>query len=197
MHNPTPNPLLQPTVSELLFAQSFLARTGSTAGLDAAGDAVQRQAFGPRSSYNQLPLQAAIDDSRDVIALASLMRHQPAPQLIFPGGTTLFLRADGTFATPPGGASGVTYVDFTKDLGVARRSGTFDITGLAGLTIDKVVNVVQTAAAIVSKGNARDEPEFDQIRLTGYVAAADTIRCYWSAPGVVVGIYAFSYFVSG
>lgn len=109
MHNPTPNPLLQPTVSELLFAQSFLARTGSTAGLDAAGDAVQRQAFGPRSSYNQLPLQAAIDDSRDVIALASLMRHQPAPQLIFPGGTTLFLRADGTFATPTATAADQSY----------------------------------------------------------------------------------------
>lgn len=99
MHNPVPNPLLLPTASELLFARSFALR-GGAAGLDAAGDTVQRQAFGPRSSYNQLPLQAAIDDSRNVIALASLMRHQPAPQIVFPGGTTLFLRADGSFTAP-------------------------------------------------------------------------------------------------
>lgn len=111
------------------------------------------------------------------------------------GSTTTFFRSDMTQATPAGG-SGATYTDFTKDLGVSRRSGTFDITGLSGLTADKVVNVVQTAAAIASKGNARDEPEMEQIKVTGYVVDATTIRCYWSALGVMVGTYAFAYFVS-
>lgn len=94
-----------------------------------------------------------------------------------------------------GGGSGLT--EFTKDLGVSRRSGTFDITGLSGLTPDKVVSIVQTATPIASKGNARDEPEMDLIRLTGYVVNATTIRAYWQSAGVVVGIYAFAYAVSG
>jgi hypothetical protein len=86
---------------------------------------------------------------------------------------------------------------FTKDLGAARQSGTFDITGLSGLTADKVVTIVQTAAQIASKGNARDESEMDQIKLTGYVVDASTIRAYWQAPSVVVGTYAFAYSVNG
>jgi hypothetical protein len=94
----------------------------------------------------------------------------------------------------PAGAGGFTH--FTKDLGVARRSGTFDITGLAGLTADKVVDIVQTAAQIATKGNARDEAEMDHIDVTGYVVDATTVRAYWQAPSVVVGTYAFAYAVS-
>jgi len=99
---------------------------------------------------------------------------------------------------PAGGGGGGAYTDFTKDLGAARRSGTFDITGLSGLTAGKVVSIVQTAAQIATKGNARDEPEMDQIDVTGYVVDANTIRAYWfSANGsVVVGTYAFAYLVS-
>jgi len=95
----------------------------------------------------------------------------------------------------PGG--GVVYTNFTRDLGVSCRSGTFDITGLSGLTSGKVVEVIQTAAQIASKGNARDEFEMDNIQLTGYVFDATTIRVYWNSPGVVVGTYAFGYLVSG
>jgi hypothetical protein len=96
-----------------------------------------------------------------------------------------------------GGGGGLTLTDFTKDLGAAARSGTFDITGLSGLTADKNVVVTQTAKAISSKGNARDEGEMDSIQVTGYVVDASTIRCYWQAPSVVVGTYAFAYGVSG
>lgn len=95
------------------------------------------------------------------------------------------------------GGGGAAFTAFTKDLGVARSSGTFDITGLTGLTPDKVVDIVQTAAQIATKGNARDEAEMDLIRVTGYVVDATTIRAYWSAPGVMVGDYAFAYVVSG
>jgi hypothetical protein len=95
-----------------------------------------------------------------------------------------------------GGGGGGTMTAFTQDLGTAKKNGTFDITGLAGLTADKVVTVVQTAAQIASKGNARDEPEWDLIVLTGYVFDAVTIRVYWNAPGIVTGTYAFAYAVA-
>lgn len=96
------------------------------------------------------------------------------------------------------GAGGTpTFVDFTKDLGVSNRSGTFDITGLSGLTIDKNVMVMQTNQAIVSKGNARDEPEMDNIKVTGYVLNSTTVRCFWNAAGIVVGTYAFAYLIGG
>ena len=93
----------------------------------------------------------------------------------------------------PGGSP--TFTAFTQDLGVSDRSGTFDIIGLSGLAADKPVMIMQTAAAISSKGNARDEPEMDQIQATGYVVDSSTIRVYWTAPTVVVGTYAFAYLV--
>lgn len=110
--------------------------------------------------------------------------------------------ADGEFlkrsgASIIGGSAGSSiYQDFEKDLGTASCSGTFDITGLSGLTADKNVLIFQTAQAIASKGNARDEAEMDQIQLTGYVFDATTIRAYWWAPSVVVGTYEFAYKVS-
>lgn len=110
-------------------------------------------------------------------------------------------RKAGAWVDFPGAAAAgsFAYTSFTKDLGVARRTGTFDITGLSGLTPDRVVNIVQTAGAIASKGNARDEPEMDLIELTGYVVDANTIRAYWACGGgmsVAVGTYEFAYVVS-
>ena len=90
-----------------------------------------------------------------------------------------------------------SWTDFTQDLGASRTSGTFDITGLSGLTASKVVAVVQTAAQITSKGNARDEAEMAIILATGYVVDAATIRVYWWSSSVCVGTYAFAYLVSG
>ena len=89
-----------------------------------------------------------------------------------------------------------TMAEFTQDLGVGRFSGTFDLTGLAGLTPGADVTIVQTAQAIASKGNARDEFEMDAIQLTGYVVDANTIRVYWWSPSLVAGIYAFAFAIS-
>lgn len=96
----------------------------------------------------------------------------------------------------PGLGGAAAFTPFTRDLGVAQRSGVFDVTGLLGLTADKPVMVIQTAAPIASKGDARDEPEMDQIRATGYVVNATTLRVYWQAPSVVVGVYGFAYLIS-
>lgn len=85
---------------------------------------------------------------------------------------------------------------FTQDLGAAQSSGTFDITGLAGLTVGKYVDIQQTAASIASKGSAQDEGQFDAIEAWGIVLDAATIRAQWRATGVAVGTYAFAYLVS-
>lgn len=95
----------------------------------------------------------------------------------------------------PASGGGLTFTDFTRDLGVANSSGTFDITGLSGLTSGRSVLVVQTPQAIASKGNATDEPEMNTIVCTGYVVNNTTIRVYWYADSVVVGTYAFAYAV--
>lgn len=113
------------------------------------------------------------------------------------------LRTLGTGATQAAvgththAAGGLTLTPLVQDLGAGRTSGTFDISGLSGLTADDPVLVVQTAAPIASKGDARDEMEFDAIQASGYVVDATTIRVYWNASGVVVGDYAFGYTVSG
>lgn len=112
-------------------------------------------------------------------------------------GAGVTASVSGTIATVnvPGG-SGSGWSHFTQDLGTGRMGGTFDVTGLSGLTADQYVDVRQTARAIASKGNARDEAEMDQIEATGYVVDATTIRVYWNAPSFVVGTYAFAYLVN-
>jgi hypothetical protein len=110
-----------------------------------------------------------------------------------PGTSKLASPADHVHPTP---SAAVTYTATTQDLGVGRKSGTFDITGLAGLTAGKYVAISQSAAAVASKGNATDEPEMDMISLTGFVLNATTIRAYWNCPSFTVGVCALSYLVS-
>ncbi len=121
-----------------------------------------------------------------------------APIIDFTGAGVSAAVASGvaTVTISGGAGGGLTLTAFSQDLGVGDTSGTFDITGLSGLTTDKAVIVVQTAAPITSKGDARDEFEWDAIQATGYVVNATTIRVYWSSPGVVVGTYNFAYGVS-
>lgn len=118
--------------------------------------------------------------------------EEPLEPFLIPG-------PQGIQGVPGGGGGGITLLDFTKDLGAANSSGTFDITGLAGLTPNKNVVIVQTMQPIASKGDARDEFEMDPIVLTGYVFDATTIRALWStaSKSPAVGTYAFAYAVSG
>jgi hypothetical protein len=94
-------------------------------------------------------------------------------------------------------ATQIILTDFTQDLGEAERSGTFNVTGLSGLTVGENVLVVQTKQAIASKGNATDEPEMDLIRATGIVISATTFAVSWLCESVVVGTYAFAYAFGG
>lgn len=112
-------------------------------------------------------------------------------------GASIAVTVSGTTGTITASAAGGTsaWTKFTQSVGVARRSGTFDITGLSGLTTDNVIEVVQTSDAVASKGNARDEPEMDQIVVTAFALGTTSFRATWfSANGaVVVGTYAFAW----
>jgi len=69
-----------------------------------------------------------------------------------------------------------------KDLGTSPLfSGTFDITGLSGLTAGKPVYIQQAAGPYTGKGTREDEAEMDQAIITGYAVDANTIRAYWTA----------------
>lgn len=120
-----------------------------------------------------------------------------APIIDFVGaGVTAAVASGVATITVAGDGGGLTLTAFSQDLGVSDRAGTFDITGLSGLTADKPVLIMQTAAPISSKGDARDELELDPIQASGYVVNSTTIRVYWWAPSVVVGTYNFAYGVS-
>lgn len=88
--------------------------------------------------------------------------------------------------------SSSTFTVITQDLGIG-RSGTFDITGLSGLTANKPVTVIQTNDPITSKGDATDEPEMDMIFAVGYTLDATSIRVTWQCSSIVAGEYTFGY----
>lgn len=85
------------------------------------------------------------------------------------------------------------------DIGVTPLfSGSFDITGLTGLTDNKPVHIWQAAAAYTNKGSLPDEAEMDQVRATAFVLNATTVRVYWvvdRANGPVAGNIKFNYWI--
>lgn len=95
-----------------------------------------------------------------------------------------------TVVTIAGGGGGLTLTSHTQNLGAdPADSGTFDITGLSGLTAGKQV--------LVCDRTQDDEAEMDQVVATGYVVDSSTIRVYWQAvPGPVSGSRDFGYAVS-
>lgn len=74
---------------------------------------------------------AAPDDNIDLNA--SISAHGLMQK--YPGGTTTFLRADGTFATPPGGGGSANVVEVSLDFGTALSPiQTVTVTGQAWVT---------------------------------------------------------------
>ena len=73
------------------------------------------------------PHHSNVNDHANVILTHDIL----TPHNGFPGGTTNFLRADGTFAAPPGGGGGMTTLKKTADQTINAGAGVFiDITGL-------------------------------------------------------------------
>jgi hypothetical protein len=82
-----------------------------------------------------------------------------------------------------------------KDLGaLPRTSGTFDITGLSGLTPGTPVLIQQASGPYTGKGALADEAEMDALIVNAFVLDATTIRAYWHAlSGFVIGNFKFNY----
>lgn len=99
------------------------------------------------------------------------------------GGTTNYLRADGTWAEPAGGGGGSFSLSvFESDFGaLPRYSGSFDIDGQTGLTPGRPVLVQQASGPYTDKGDRDDEAEMDQVQATAYALNTTTIRVHWVA----------------
>jgi len=114
-------------------------------------------------------------------------------------GTNLTLSGT-TLNAAGGGGGGLTLTVVEKDLGaLPLYGGSFDITGLSGLTPGKPVLIQQAAGPYTGKGDRQDEAEMDQAAATGYVVDANTIRSYWTTPasnGPLAGNVKFQYAVS-
>lgn len=81
-------------------------------------------------------------------------------------------------------------VDFGANLII---SGSFDITGLSGLTPGNPIFIQQAPGPYTGKPYA-DEAEWSPLLVSGYVESATTIRCYWnSLNGTVNGNFIFLY----
>lgn len=114
------------------------------------GDAVWGGITGALSA--QTDLVAALAAKANTSSLAAIATTGAVGDLqSFPGGTTNFLRADGTFAAPPGGGGGTGDVSGPASA-VADRIAVFD--GTTGKLIKdggKTIAQVETAAAAAAR----------------------------------------------
>lgn len=188
-------------------ANSILARVSSTAGdpshlLIPVDTVLGRQSTGDIITA-QVVTNQILDNAvtypkmQNVSAASKLLGRGSAAGAGDPEEITLGtnLSMSGTTLNAAAGGGGGPFTAFTQDLGAARRSGTFDVTGLSGLTAGNPVEVMQTLAAIASKGNAVDEPEMDTILVTAEALDATSFRARWFSAdkSVVVGTYAFAW----
>lgn len=95
---------------------------------------------------------------------------------------------------PAAGSVSVSTVEV--DLGLpALNSGSFNITGLSGLTPGKQVVITQACGPYTGKGTLEDESEMDLVTAKGYVVDATTIKCFWNSQYKVLGNFKFNYFI--
>ncbi len=94
------------------------------------------------------------------------------------------------------GASGVTWtlIDVTL-CSVAKVAGSFEITGLSGLTIGKPVMIMQLPGPYVGKGTLADEAELGMVSAAGFVSAADKIAVVWHSANMMMGSVKLAYAV--
>ena len=101
----------------------------------------------------------------------------------------------GTTLSSSGGG-GTTLTTVEKDLGSAKRSGSFTIAG-AGMTIGKPVLISKAVGPYTNKGTLADEAEMDIISANASVTSATVITAYWTASGPITGNVKFDYFIGG
>lgn len=106
------------------------------------------------------------------------------------GGTTNFLRADGTWATPSGGGGGLTLTEIEVDFGTKPiRSKKFTITA-AGVT--GTSKIIVTPSGNVAAGRVGDDWEWDSIATSAKAGTGQfVLTCF--ASGKVAGKRKFYY----
>lgn len=109
------------------------------------------------------------------------------------GGTVYKLTLSEVAALLSGGLSVATV---EVDLGTpGKRSGSFQITGLSGLTPGAPVVIQKAAGPYTGKGTCADEAEMDLITATGKVVTASVIEVYWQSKHLVRGNIKFNYMI--
>lgn len=110
------------------------------------------------------------------------------------GGSSKFLREDGTYQNISGGAStipSVVEIDFGID---PVSSGSFTITGLTGLVPNRPIMIQQANGPYTGKGTLDDDSQMDVICVTAYALNNTTIKANWASPtGFVTGNFKFNY----
>lgn len=170
------------------------AASGTDARLSDARTPLAHKATHQSGGTDSIPLDTLAAPT-DILTLnADTAKHGLLPKL--PGGTTTFLRADGTYASPVASLSLTTTECNVAPSPQTRRSGHVQITGLAGLTPGKPVLVQQAAGPYTGKGTRADEAEMDMLTVTGKVLNATTIDLYWQSKYQVHGNFKFDYAVA-
>lgn len=102
------------------------------------------------------------------------------------GGTSNFLRADGTWALPPGGGGGASATTIERDLGTTPTwRGTFTITDAAITTSSKVL-CWQASGPYTGKGTRADEAELAPVSVIAVEPANGSAVVKWETPPMVV-----------
>lgn len=103
-----------------------------------------------------------------------------------------------TITIAGGGGGALTLSTAEVSLGAApraRRAGSFQITGLSGLTTGKPVSIQQASGPYTGKGVRTDEAEMDQVLVTAKVLSTTVIQAYWKSEQRVRGNFKFDYVV--
>lgn len=105
-----------------------------------------------------------------------------------------FINFLGQLIGPSAGSSTV-FVSVEKDLGTAKTAGSFQITGLSGLSVGKPVLINQAVGPYTGKGNLADEAEMDHVSVSASVTSTSVITAYWNSPTFVSGNFKFNYLI--
>lgn len=106
-----------------------------------------------------------------------------------------FINFLGQLIGPAAGSSSTVFASVEKDLGQAKMSGSFQITGLSGLSVGKPVLINQAAGPYTGKGTLADEAEMDHVSVSGIVTSTSVITAYWNSPTFVSGNFKFNYLI--
>lgn len=124
------------------------------------------------------------------------------PRLTPPGGTAGQVLSknsstDNDFDWSNVAATTIGFQIIEANLGTpAKRSGTFLIAGLSGLTVGAPVKLWLAPGPYTGKGfTGADEVQLYEIDATGIVTAVDEIRVYWRSRYRVRGNVKFNYLI--